>query len=66
MILEERSFEELKMAATTAILDIGTKRFDFNKFNYTVTRILHFIYHMTLKSLKNRIFDMKTPMFCHL
>ena len=37
MILEERSFEELKMAATAAILDIGTKRFDFDKFNYTVT-----------------------------
>ena len=28
--------------------------------------MLDSIYHMTLKLLKNRIFDVKTSRFCHL
>ena len=31
----------------------------FDKFKYTVARMLDAIYHMTLKLLKNRIFGMK-------
>ena len=32
----------------------------FNKFNYTRTGLLDFIYHMTLKLLKNRSLGVKT------
>ena len=38
----------------------------FIKFNNTGTRLLDFIYHMTLKLLKNHILGMKTSRFCHL
>ena len=40
-------------------------RNEFNKFNNTGARILDSIYHMTLKLLKNHIFGLKTPIFCH-
>ena len=33
---------------------------EFNKFNDTGARMLNFIYHMTLKLIKNRIFGVKT------
>ena len=33
---------------------------EFNKFNNTGARMLDFIYHMTLKLLKNHIFGVKT------
>ena len=41
-------------------------RNEFDKFNKTRARMLDFIYHMTLKLLKNRIFGVKTSRFCHL
>ena len=41
-------------------------RNEFNKFNKTGGRMLDFIYHMTLKLIKNRIFGVKTSRFCHL
>ena len=39
---------------------------EFNKFNNTGAPILNFIYHMTLKILKNRVLSVKTLRFCHL
>ena len=41
-------------------------RNEFNKFNNTGARMLDSIYHMTLKLTKNRIFGVKTSIFCHL
>ena len=41
-------------------------RNELNKLNKTGGRMLDFIYHMTLKSIKNRIFGVKTSRFCHL
>ena len=40
-------------------------RNEFNKFNNTGSRMLDSIYHMTLKSIKNRIFGVETSIFCH-
>ena len=34
-------------------------RNEFNKFNNTGARMLDYIYHMTLKLIKNRICDVK-------
>ena len=39
---------------------------EFNKFNNTRAQMLDSIYHMTFKLLKNRIFGVKTSIFCHL
>ena len=41
-------------------------RNELNKLNMTGERMLDFIYHMTLKLIKNRIFGVKTSRFCHL
>ena len=41
-------------------------RNEFNKFNNTRAQMLDSIYHMTFKLLKNRIFGVKTSIFCHL
>ena len=41
-------------------------RNEFNKFNNTGARMLDSIYHMTLKLIKNRIFGLKTSIFCDL
>ena len=41
-------------------------RNEFNKFNNTETRMLDFIYHMTLKLFGNLIFGVKTVGFCHM
>ena len=38
----------------------------FNKFSYTVARMVDSIYHMTLKLLRNHIFGAKTEGFCHM
>ena len=38
----------------------------FYRFNNTGARMLDFIYHMTLKLLKTRIFVMKPSRFCNL
>ena len=37
----------------------------FNKFNNTGARIFDFIYHMTLKLIKNHILGVKKSRFCH-
>ena len=41
-------------------------RNEFNKFNNTGAQMLDSIYHMTLKLIKNHIFDVKTSRFYHL
>ena len=41
-------------------------RNEFNKFNNTGARMLDSIYHMKLKSIKNRFFCVETSRFCHL
>ena len=41
-------------------------RNEINKFNNTGVRMLDFIYHMTLKLIKNRISGVKTSRFCHV
>ena len=41
-------------------------RNEFNKFNNTGARMLDPTYHMTLKSIKNCIFGVKTSRFCNL
>ena len=44
----------------------GVEENDFKKFNYTGSRMLDSIYHMTLKLLKNQIFGVKLLRFCRL
>ena len=39
---------------------------ELNKFNNKGAQMVDSIYHMTLKLLKNHIFDLKTSRFCHL
>ena len=41
-------------------------RNEFHKFNNTGARMLDSIYHMTLNSIKHRIFGVETSRFCHL
>ena len=53
-----------KMRGLPSILSLF--RNEFNKFNNTGARMLDPIYHMTLKSTKNRIFCLETSRFCHL
>ena len=50
-----------KMRGLPSILLFFAKA--FNKFNNTGARMLDYIYHMTLKLLKNRIFGVKTSKF---
>ena len=50
-----------KMRGLPSILSLF--RNEFNKFNNTGARMLDFIYHMTLKILKNYIFCVKTSRF---
>ena len=38
----------------------------FNEFNDTGARMSHSFFHITVKLLKNRIFDVKTSRFSHL
>ena len=38
----------------------------FDKFNKTGARMLHSIDHISLKLIKDRIFDLKKSRFCHL
>ena len=53
-----------KMRGLLSILSPFRK--EFNKFNNTGARMLDYIYHMTLKLLKNHIFGVRTSRFCHL
>ena len=50
-----------KMRGLLSILSLF--RNEFNKFNNTGGRMLDYIYHMTLKILKNCIFGLKTSRF---
>ena len=56
--------ESDKMRGMSSILLLF--RNEFNKFNNTGGRMLDFIYHMTLKLIKNLVFGVKTSRFCHL
>ena len=40
-------------------------RNELNEFNNTRARMLDSIYHMTLKYFCNRVFGVKTSIFCH-
>ena len=53
-----------KMRDLPSILSLF--RNEFNKLKKTGARILDSIYHMTLKLLKNCIFDVKMSKFYHL
>ena len=59
--LLNKSRKRDKMRDLSGILSIFRNEFD--KFNNTPARILDFIYHMTLKVLKNHIFGLKTSRF---
>ena len=53
-----------KMQGWPSILSLF--RNEFNKFNNTGTRMLDSFFQMTLKSIKTRIFGVKTSRLCHL
>ena len=53
-----------KMRGSPSILSLFRNK--FNKFNDTGKRMLDSIYHRTLTFLRNRIFDAKTSILCHL
>ena len=52
------------MRGLSSILSLFRNK--FNKFNNTGARMLDFIYYMTLKTLKNRIFGVKMSRFSPL
>ena len=47
-----------KMRGLMIILSLF--RNEFNKFHYTGAKMLDYMYHMTLKLIKNRFFGVKT------
>ena len=52
-----------KMRGLPSILSLSRK--EFKKSNNAGAGMLDSIYHMTLKLLKNHIFDVKMSIFCH-
>ena len=53
-----------KMRGWSSILSLFLN--EFNEFNNTGARMLDYIYHMTLKLLKDHFIFVKTSRFCHL
>ena len=53
-----------KMRGLSSILSL--LRNEFNKFKNTGARMLASIYHMIIEQVKNRIFGVKTSIFCHI
>ena len=62
--LLNESRKSYKMRGLPSILSLF--RNEFNKYNNIRARMLDSFYLMTLKQLKNCIFGVKTPRFCHL
>ena len=56
--------ERVNMRGLPSILSLFCIK--FNKFNYTRAQMLDSIYHRTLTLLKNHIFGIKMPAFCHV
>ena len=64
LILLNESWNRDKMRGLPSILSFFCN--EFNRINKTGAGMLDFIYHMTLKILKNCIFGVETSRFSHI